>query len=384
MVQSPLSTLLSPSSFPKFMSPGVLRDTTPAEGGASLNKGGRNKGESLTLADAQALLQQRIQAKLDAAPEAQGRSTERMTATKVSANILGFIERQLERDLAQGATQEQLASRLEAGLEGFNKGFNQAREQLEALGQLSPYIEADIGNTHRLVTAGIEDMADRFGLAPTKQTEPVSANPDVTRAVAARYDYAAAQSFQFELVTAEGDRVQISASARQNQSVRAFSDEQGTGFASRLGLQSGFELSLQGDLNQDELAAIDSLLGQVTDLSQQFFEGDLEAAFQTASELGYDDTQISAFALNLTRVEVQRASVAYADTGPTRGNLQNQLAPLGQFIKDLNSALDTAQPFAQPQALLKDMIDTLFGDETRPGNQDGRRFGNLVERLLNL
>lgn len=376
MVQSPLSTLLSPASFPKFINPGVLRDSSAASSGAEVSK-----EKSLTLADAQALLQQRIQAKLNG-PEAGDRPTERMTATKVSANILGFIERQLERDLAQGATQEQLASRLQAGLEGFNKGFDQAREQLKALGQLSPFIEADIGKTHSLVTAGIEDLAEQFGLGSEAQTSPVSGSSETGPTLAARYDYAAAQSFQFELVTAEGDRVQISASAQQIQSIQAFSSDQATGYASRFGAQSGYSLTLNGDLNQEEKSAIDSLLGQVMDLSQEFFEGDLETAFQAALDLGYDDTQISAFALNLTRVEVQRVSAAYTDTGAPQGNLQNRLMPLGQFIKDLNSALDTAQPFSQPRSLVKDMIEALFGDEARPGNRDGQRFGNFVGRFV--
>ena len=383
MIQSSFGSLLSSPSLPNFFTPGALGDNAPVQLDAT-----KNKGKGMTLADAQALLQQKIQERLGT-PKTGDNTHERSTAAKASANILSFIERQLERDLAQGATQEQLGSRLQAGLEGFNKGFDQAREQLKGLGQLSPFIEADIGRTHSLVTSGIEDLADRFGLTQSEQpevaqTEPVSANPDVGRVAAARYDYAAAQSFQFELVTAEGDRVQISASAQRSQSVRAYGDEQSAGFASRLGVQSGFALSLQGDLNQKEETAIDSLLGQIMDLSQQFFGGDLEAAFQSASDLGYDDTQISAFALNLTRVEVQRASVAYADTGSSQGNLQNQLAPLGQFIKDLNSALETAQPFAQPQSLVKDMIDSLFGDSARPGNNDGHRFGDLVERLVNL
>ena len=378
MIQSSFGSLLSSPSLPKFFSPGDLRDNASVQLDAT-----KNKGKGMTLADAQALLQQKIQERLGA-PKTGDNTHERTTAAKASANILGFIERQLERDRAQGASQEQLTSRLQAGLEGFNKGFNQAREQLEAMGQLSPFVAADIGKTYNLVSSGIEDLAERFGLKPEGETQQVSARPEVTRAVAARYDYAAAQSFQFELVTAEGDRVQISASAQQHRNFQAFSDEQSAGFAGRVGAQSGFSLTLKGDLNSQEQAAIDSLLGQVTDLSQQFFEGDLESAFQTASDLGYDDTQISAFALNLTRVEVQRASVAYADTSSSRGNLQNQLAPLGQFIKDLNSALETAQPFAQPRSLVKDMIDSLFGDSARPGNNDGHRFGNLVERLVNL
>ncbi|MDO3386404.1 DUF5610 domain-containing protein [Gilvimarinus sp. SDUM040013] len=327
--------------------------------------------------DPQQLLSQSAQKHIEGkAP----RGFQPLTAEQAANNILGFIERQLERDVVAGATQDELQSRLEAGLAGFKKGFNEAKEKLDALGMLNDQVSKDIGETYQRVTDGIDDFAARYGLTEAEPAEEFAV-PALGQVTQANYEYASAQSFSFELLTAEGDKVTIQASASRGESA-SFENSSGSASYSYASVASSqYQLTVQGDLNDQEQAAIDELLGQVNQLADEFFTGDLQTAFDYASDLGYDAEQISGFALNLTRVEIQRASVAYQPQASEQ-DLSSKLKPIGDFLQDLNGAVDDASGFAQPQNLLLSMIESMYGDETVPGNRDGQRFVDFIGQFL--
>lgn len=283
-----------------------------------------------------------------------------LTAEQAASNILGFIGRQLDRDVAAGATQEELQSRLDAGLSGFKKGFAEAKEKLEALSLLTPAVEKDIGKTYDLVTQGINDFAKQYGLNDKSVDVDVKA-PELAPRVSAQYDYAAAQSFSFELTTKEGDKVTIRAAASTGQSASYQKTEEGSRFSYASVSSSQYQLTIEGDLNEEEQAAINNLMGKVNELAAEFYHGDLQTAFNYASNLGYDTEQIGGFALNLTRVEIQRASVAYQADRPAQ-SLQGQLAPVGDFIQNLQSTLNDAAAFDGPRSLLQSIIESMFGE----------------------
>jgi hypothetical protein len=332
---------------------------------------------------------------------------EPLTATKVANNILGFIERRLQLDLADGATQEQLQSRLEAGLTGFKKGFAEASEKLKALSMLSPEIEADIGKTYELVLQGIDDLRSRFITATEQpaavvklQSTPMTKlqMPDLLPGTTklnqtyGSYEYARASEFSFELTTAEGDKVTISANSSEGLSVEQGTSKNGSSVYSASASSSQTSTwSVAGNLNENEIKAINELLGRVDTLAEQFFSGNLDEAFNQALALGYDETQIAGYALHLSQVEIQQATQAYGEFAPKETSdqqsnsplLVEQLLPLGNFIKDLLDALDTASIFSEPQKLLGDMSLGLIGvDETR--SEIGKRFSDFVNKLFAL
>ncbi len=320
---------------------------------------------------------------------------EPLSAEKVAANILGFIEHRLRQDVAQGATQEQLQSRLEAGLSGFNKGFAEAKEKLEALSLLSPVVEQDIGQTQDLVLSGIEALREKLisnsfeAKAPIAQnSEPAKSDQSARVPSSGHYEYARASEFRFSLQTAEGDRLTIS--ARGSFALASDFETQGSNFeltASGSSVQR-FAISVDGDLNDEERGAIVELLGKVDKLASQFFAGDLDKAFAQAQNLGYDSRQIAAFSLNLSQVEVRRASQTYQqvagsvpDQASTR--LQDGLQPLSEFLQTLSSALQTASKLAaQPEDLLVDLSARLVRPEPAADFNAGRRFQEFVEKIL--
>lgn len=305
-----------------------------------------------------------------------------LTAEQAAGNILGFIERQIHRDIANGATEAELQSRLEAGLSGFKKGFNEARERLAALNLLDRNVSAAIGKTYDLVTGGIDALAQTHLGRPLFDTAPLSASEPATAAIPSwtRYEYASMQSFRFELLTKEGDKVSIQATASQGET-RFWRDEDGnTSTASSANIS--YNLSVTGDLSDAEKASINELLQQINLLAHDFFSGDIDRAFESALELGYDRGQIESFAFNLIRLDVQRANSAYGKQADAPNELQHRLRPLGQFIKNAHDVLNKASEFAEPHALVRSIVEGLYGDPEAPGNRDGKRFADFLSELL--
>lgn len=345
---------------------------------------------------------------------------EPLTAEKVAGNILGFIERRLQMDVADGATQEQLQARLEAGLSGFKKGFAEASEKLEALSLLSPEIKTDIGKTYDLVLEGVDELRKKF-IESTLPTEVASSSgnkgelktattatkpasklevpnflPAATSSTVGygNYEYGRAREFSFELTTKEGDKVTIKATSSEGLAIEAGRATRGNNSAGALNASrsssDSFSLSVDGDLSEEELGAINDLLGRVNDLAGQFFSGNLDAAFDQAVNLGYDNEQIGSFSLNLAQVEIQQVTQAYQSVGPARGNddskpnlLSDQLLPLGNFIKDLLDSLDRASIFDEPKLLIGELGEkaTGVGDVEE---QQGKRFRDFMDKIFDL
>ncbi|HCS64533.1 MAG TPA: hypothetical protein DIW64_10915 [Cellvibrio sp.] len=354
------------------------------------------------------------------AASAEYNTFEPLTAEKVSNNILGFIERRLQLDVAEGASQEELQARLEAGLAGFKKGFAEASEKLEALSLLSPEIKADIGKTYDLVLEGIDELRSKFiqstevDTAEPKSNQPAevlktaepkksSAKLDMPEFLPAtssylgygNYEYGRAREFSFELTTKEGDKVTIKATSSEGLAVEAGRAVRGNNSVSALNASysssQSFSLSIEGELSEEELGAINDLLGKVNDLASEFFDGDLDVAFDQAMNMGYDAEQIASFSLNLAQAEIQQVTQAYQTFEPDRaaGNadrpmlLADQLLPLGNFIKDLIASLDRASEFNEPKSLLSNMAEKVTGD-TEVDQQQGKRFRDFMEQLLAL
>ena len=199
---------------------------------------------------------------------------------------------------------------------------------------------------------------------------------------------ASASSFSFQLTTADGDKVTISASSSQ-----AFSSQytKGVGAGSSVeAMNASYSAtrasswSVQGDLNEQEMQAIEDLLGQVNQLAGDFFAGNLDEAFNQALALGYDQEQITAFSLNLTQVDVQRVSTAYQqfNDAPLGENPGERLLPVGHFIRDLLDALETAGDFAEPKNVLLALSGNIVAPDDSQTPSPADRFRGFVEQVL--
>jgi len=129
------------------------------------------------------------------------------------------------------------------------------------------------------------------------------------------YDVAAMrrEKASVSILTQDGDTVKIRFRSTTGVAVQANSTstaEATMSATSVYAFASGrMQVEVNGELDADELKAIGDLMEKVDSLASQFFDGDTQAAFSAATELGFDAGEIAGFALRLSVKESVRASL---------------------------------------------------------------------------
>lgn len=345
------------ASFHSYRSSTYVQQNPSAEGGEKNSKvGGERDTVSISHTHSSSFT---YTSRLAQSADALAGSEERTVAAN---NILSFIGARLKMDVAEGASQEELMSRLEAGLKGFVQGYQEAYSQLAGMGFLSADVEEAIEKTYSDVLQGIDALAEELGIATPNTAElregqnvrreqyqePVPDQTEVSalaaldaldapvvenlelknvaqliQAASVNYSKQESRLFDFSLTTKEGDVVKIQAalasvSLLDGESVRTQHGEEHS-VNKQFFAQSGFYLNVEGDLSDEELSAIDDLLSQIKTVSDTFFAGDIEQAFEYALELGYDSEQISSFSLHLQYAQTTRVEQAYSQPTATEG-----------------------------------------------------------------
>lgn len=125
----------------------------------------------------------------------------------------------------------------------------------------------------------------------------------------------------------------------------------GVQYLSESWASTGFRISVEGSLDDEERAAIDQLVGQVDRLAQNFFEGDVFAAISQGKALEYDESEIASFSLQLEKTETQSVALRYhemASVGerrPLPAGIARQVGPyLGQMEEVAKRGAERFQP----------------------------------------
>lgn len=131
--------------------------------------------------------------------------------------------------------------------------------------------------------------------------------------------------------TQEGDivRLDMRRSSRLSAEDVAVSNENGSASRTEIALssRSRFTLSVKGDLNDAEFAAIQNVFAQAESIADEFFDGDLSAAFSLASELQFDAEQLSKVNLRFRSREVTTATYAQIRESSPPPAVDTQAAP---------------------------------------------------------
>lgn len=377
--------------------------------------------------------------------------------TDAANTILAFIQQQLAFDLADGADDASLQSRLQAGLDGFMQGYSEAADQLGGLTSLPAEVAAQIEKTFNDVLQGVSDIAAKLGLqdpttdlerkaaavtapaAPASSTittatpelslaetfasllDQLSANPELDTlktllqasetfyseglsavesqpGVSLDRESSQSRSFNLQLVTADGDKVNI----------RSYGDygertQTGNGITQyNESSLNNFKLTVEGDLDTEELKAINELLGKVNDVAETFFSGDVTAAFDQALQLGIESDEIARFAVNLqqtsyTRIEgriddsygkvaaasEQRLSIRDGEHGdrhgPRFGN--NPMQMLMGFVKQLEQIRSNAADSGFGVANIEQLSNAI-GSQHFSGHPRSQQFGPFMGNMM--
>lgn len=129
---------------------------------------------------------------------------------------------------------------------------------------------------------------------------------------------------------------------------------------------STFSFSVTGQLDEAEVAAIGKLVTDANNLADEFFNGDVESAFNQALEFGFDEKELTGFALQLTRVEQSQSIQTYESVSHF-----NEDDPRGDPVK-------VVKPVAH---YLDKMLDVI--EQSRQTLQGGSEYDNLINGLIN-
>ncbi len=283
----------------------------------------------------------------------------------VVTTVMEHVAKRIEQAAAKGASEDELASMMEAARSGVEKGFKQALDQIDAAGQLDDELTEKINSAEQGIYKGLDELQEALLTDKSVEDKPASMASQVSQ-----YEHSSSRqknSFAFELITQEGDKVTIQAMSQSSSMAMSYmeqsSDHSLSYYESQESSRSGYAFSVEGDLNEAEMTAIEDLMAQVNNLADEFYEGDLGTAFNMAMDLSSDKDQIAQFSLNLRQSQVSSYQYSKASQYEQPDALpQGLMQPLGHFAQGLQDAVQFAQPFQYPQELVQSLFEQMEPD----------------------
>jgi hypothetical protein len=278
--------------------------------------------------------------------------------------VMNQISKRIDQARGNGASDEDLQGMFDAARSGVEKGFSQARDQIDAVNKLNEPLAEKITAAEDGIYKGIDDLSEK-----TFNPESVQITP--TKLDVAEYFQAyerTQNNFEFEVTTQEGDVVTITAMSDKESFQQALlaqvdGNELYANY-SEASNTSGFNLQVEGDLNEAEMKALESLMAQVNDLAEEFYTGDLGTAFNMAMDLTSDADQIAQFSLDLKQSFSSSQEYGSVSSDPMTNYAQPALPkglaePLADFAQGVKQAYDQATNFQTPRTLLDNLFQQM-------------------------
>lgn len=326
--------------------------------------------------DPQKTLANRLADKLGLKPGELDGPANNYTPDKVADRILGFVDGSIKSKAASGADNAELQKMFAQAREGVEKGFEEAKKILDGLGVLGGKVAADIEETYRKISAGLDKLGESLGI-PASSSGETESTTSITGDYSDRHYQANSQSFDMELTTLEGDTVRIRA-ANASSSSAASSAE---GSASQQLQMSGYSVEVEGELSEAELSSLKDLFGKVEEISDKFYSGDLQGAFDQALKLNIDNSQLASLSLNMTQVSV-RATETYGSVADA-GKAGSSNSALNDYAKSLLDGLQTAGDLTSaPGRTMSELLKGAFSIDERFNQKSLDKAESLNNRLL--
>jgi len=307
----------------------------------SSNNSSENK-TSLSNESAQRILNEKIVDKLDKVLQKNQSDGIRTlnkndyTPSAVATRILAFVQEAVDRASSRGGNTSEV---IEQAKEGIKKGFKDAENILKSLNALSGEIAEGVQKTYHEIQNGIKKIANGEQFMPVESHSFSTANSQ-------------SKSLDLQIKTNDGDIVTItlSESSYQKQSSKS---NNGESFDKSVSSESNseFTLSVEGKLDKEELAAIEKLLSDVKTVTNEFYQGDTNAAFKAGLKLGFESEELTSFSLALNQTQTISQTQAYQEVSnfnnQTPSNyspaeMSNLLNPIKSFLHSLESTINNA------------------------------------------
>jgi len=276
-------------------------------------------------------------------------------AEGVAKNILGFVSNAINDAKENGATPEKLEKMLTDAQKGMRKGLSEASKALSESGLLTDEISIGIKKVGDLLSEGVQTLSDNLFKTDKAALTGLSSYREASH-------YSLTKEGDYRITTKEGDEINITFNAdylQQSASAVRLSDQSFEYAASQQSsFQAAFSIEINGELNDDEQQAVNALMGSLQNVSELFFSGDFDAAFERAQAVSMDSSQLASFSMDLQRTETVASIKEYQQIMPGKA-LANQFIPLNT---ELTNAFEQAKPFAI-EAHLTELLDWLIPEE---------------------
>ena len=292
-------------------------------------------------------------------------------ARTIAKNVLSFVRQELREARSNGASEEELQNIINQAREGIEQGFNSAREALQGRLGSESRVDRQIERAYNKIQRGLERLDNRFApnveTTPTEETPnqppvvtegegttppPVATPPTTTRIEFTKsIEVLRSRSFDLSIETQEGDTVTFSIEQfYSKQASKEFVKDE-NGFSVNVDRQTarGEEISykVNGDINEQEQAAIDALIKKVDRLADKFYSGNIAGAFRKATRVGIDAEQLASFSLNLQSSKSVEITKTYREIQgvPAEQQLPSPVEQVGEFVGEVGDAV-SAEPVA--------------------------------------
>lgn len=185
--------------------------------------------------------------------------------------------------------------------------------------------------------------------------------------------YERQQDLSLQVKTNDGDLVTLK--LNQNQSVGQSSLNSG-GFSANAfeaGESGEFFFEVEGELDQGELEALNELFGDVSALADEFYNGDMEQAFDMAMSLDIDFSELSSMSLNM-KDQTSYAAQAYSNMSDSP-SLPKAFEPLQNYVQSYADLVSKAQESFDNRLNLNELL------EIQP--QTDNKFSQIHDELFN-
>ncbi len=307
------------------------------------------------------------------------------TPDKVSGRIADYVAMGLERAKREGKSDAELQSIYDASVKGIEQGFREATEILEQMNLLSEDLSSTIDETLSLTLSKVSEYA------PSATTSPITAPSTSSISAAERYE--SAESFSLKVRTQDGDNVTIRFANTESyeSSLGYFSNGEGTSataFSIDRSQKSSFQFSVTGDLDDDEISALQNLIQEINLIADDFFDGDVQAAFEQASEFEMDKTELASMRLTLKRSEEYSTVSAYQQVQGYDQTALNQAGErkLGHMINGLQEQMSQSKvAFVESvTSFSMKLFDSLIQQDARYKDSNGDSQSRITENLARL
>ncbi|MDO6709561.1 DUF5610 domain-containing protein [Aliiglaciecola sp. 2_MG-2023] len=339
---------------------------------------------------------------------------------EVAKNVLQFVGGVISGAARNGADEETLVSLFEQARSGVSKGIKLAEKDLS--GFMNEEISDGIGRSADLIEQGIQRLQDKlFGSQSDPEdrelqsdtsliTESLSASSqqngelqirtrdgdevvirfedlkqfELNRQVLLQQEKQIKQEPNIEhndvlpragidsagnetVETANNEAEEVSAQSNTQSETSQAATKQTEVQQSVFIAQNNYSFSVSGELDESELQSIGQLVSDANDLATTFFDGDIERAFEQALEIGFDEQELTSFALQLTRQEQVEVVKTYES--------------VSHYSDEQGSQEQSSKPVERVSDYLQKMLNVF--EQSQQKLADGDQYETLINSIIN-